>query len=210
MSEEAGSLRKKFEELEEEVKRLREPLESTLMDVRELISNLENPFNYATSVLNLDESGEKAGSEEKLEENSGAKEDSFGDFNVEDFSRLEFGKWSSGGRSLSILLCAYLLLKLLGRERALSFLGSRSARRFAPITLLELLNDSIELLSCYESVEKFPADGRPMFREDLMFMAMYLVHSLASGADERFFMSLTLAVKILEDGLRSGGERACP
>ena len=107
MSEEAGSLRRKFEELEEEVKRLREPLESTLMDVRELISNLENPFNYATSVLNLDGSREKAGSEEKLWEDSSAKEDSSGDFNVEDFSRLELGKRSSGGRSLSILLCAY-------------------------------------------------------------------------------------------------------
>ncbi|MCD6341644.1 MAG: hypothetical protein J7L83_02170, partial [Thaumarchaeota archaeon] len=60
MGDEYGSLRKKFEELEEEVKKLKEPLETTLMDVRELISNLENPFNYATSMLSISESKKPA------------------------------------------------------------------------------------------------------------------------------------------------------
>lgn len=207
MSEEAASLKRKFEELEEEVKRLREPLESTLMDVRELVSSLENPFNYATSMLSLGEPGGKAGSRERRGDASEADEAASRDLGQElsgDLPRPDLGKHPSGGRNLPILLCAYLLLKILGRERALSFLGSRYARRLAPITLLELLNDSIELLSCYESVDKFPAENRPAFKEDLMFTAMYLVHSLASGADERFFTSLTLAIKMLEAGLGSG------
>jgi len=41
-SDEDLSLKKRLEELEEEVRKLKEPLETTLMDVREIISNLEN------------------------------------------------------------------------------------------------------------------------------------------------------------------------
>jgi len=51
---EEPSLKKRLEELEEEVRKLKEPLETTLMDVREIISNLENPFNYVANILELD------------------------------------------------------------------------------------------------------------------------------------------------------------
>ena len=207
MSEEVSPLKKKFEELEEEVRKLREPLESTLMDVRELVSNLENPFNYATNILGIDElrkeSAESAEVEKAeevvLEEPVKNLEEHMADEKFQAHS----GKHKEGRRNLSVLLCAYLLLKILGREKALSFLNSRSARRFAPIDLLELLNDSIELLSSYGAVDEFPPGGQSVFREDMMLMAIYLVHALAMGADERFFTSLTLAIKILDRDSRN-------
>ena len=207
MSEEASPLKKKFEELEEEVRKLREPLESTLMDVRELVSNLENPFNYATSILGTD--GLRKGSANSAEVERAeepALEEPVRDLeeHVTDESfQPHPGRRREGRRNLSVLLCAYLLLKVLGREKALNFLNSRSARKFAPIDLLELLNDSIELLSSYEVVDGFPPGGQPAFREDMMLMAIYLVHALAMGADESFFMSLTLAIKILDHDSKS-------
>lgn len=192
MSDEASVLKKKFEEIEEEIRRLREPLESTLMDVRELVSNLENPFNYATRVLSLDagkdddEAGVKGIEPIASEERAPANAHSI-------FPELR----APGRHNLSVLLCSYLLLKVLGRERALSFLNSRFARKIAPISLLEALNDSVELLSSYESVNEL-VSGQ-IFKEDLMLLAAYLVHALAANADERFFTSLCLMLKLLEN-----------
>ena len=195
MSEEVSPLKRKFEELEEEVRKLREPLESTLMDVRELISNLENPFNYATNLLGLGERSAEAG---RVEEGDRRRpEDSDEEAEVIPTS-IDRPPSSWKHRNLSALLCSYLLLKILGREEALSFLDSRHARRLAPINLIELLIDSIELLSCYEPVGKLPARDNPVFGEDAVFVAAYLIYSLASGADERFFTSLILALKALE------------
>lgn len=200
MSEESSFLKKKFEEIEEEVKRLREPLESTLMDVRELISNLENPFNYATKILGVSEVLKKREDEPGADEaETVAPEEP----SPPPTLRPSQSSQVLGRRELSTLLCAYLLLRILGREKALSFLNSRHARRLAPIELLESLADSVDLLSSFEAPAKL-ASGH-CSREDLMLSAAYLVHSLAAGRDDSFFVSLCFTLKLLEhDSGRAG------
>ncbi|MCD6536308.1 MAG: hypothetical protein J7K49_04665 [Thaumarchaeota archaeon] len=208
MGDEYGSLRKKFEELEEEVKKLKEPLETTLMDVRELISNLENPFNYATNILNVEELKKQSedvekGFEQKAEEDlvRGESEP------IPRKQPIALLPEDIGGKSLATITCAYLLLKLLGKEYAVGFLNSRAARKFAPPRVLESLTDAIELILSLDGLDRFNIArvGKP--DEEFTVAAAYLLNLLSSGADEKFFIILILLLKILDQkfGKESAG-----
>jgi len=209
MGDEYGSLRKKFEELEEEVKKLKEPLETTLMDVRELISNLENPFNYATNILSAEELQKQSGEIEKGFEQKAGEEDL-----VRGEGELAPRKQpvvllpeDVRGKSLATITCAYLLLKLLGKEYAVGFLNSRAARKFAPPRVLESLTDAIELILSLDGLDRFNVAkvGKP--DEEFTVAAAYLLNLLSSGADEKFFIILILLLKILDQkfGKESAG-----
>lgn len=209
MGDEYGSLRKKFEELEEEVKRLKEPLETTLMDVRELISNLENPFNYATRILTaegLKKQSENVenGFEQKAEEGDLARGEGVPPSEKQLMALLPGGV---KGKSLATITCAYLLLKLLGKEHAVGFLSSRAARKFAPPRILESLTDAIELILSLDGLDRFNVArvGKP--DEEFTVAAAYLLNLLSSGADEKFFIILILLLKILDQkfGKESAG-----
>ena len=220
--DEHAALRKKFEELEREVKRLKEPLESTLMDVRELIANLENPFNFASSILgdlekplaekkpsSNDNDGQKQASPRRIRENHVSSEE-----HIEEFSshgrydadlgegihktRLRRGRYDE----LAVIGCAYMLLRTLGLNATVKFLNSRAARKFASPELLDMLLDAVEfIVSLNTMMEPHGGKGRKNL-EELMVAAAYLVSMLASGADDKFFTSLVLASKILDLKLR--------
>jgi len=46
LEDEVMEMRKRMERLEKEVKEVSEPLQKTLLDIRSMLSELENPFNY--------------------------------------------------------------------------------------------------------------------------------------------------------------------
>ena len=133
VSEEDASLRKRLEELEEEVRKLKEPLETTLMDVREIISNLENPFNYVASILELDKlkGGERdvREVEERVKREVERQEDErvlqkIGHERAPTRRRIGPAPSAQSGASslLASLACACVLLRLLGSENTLRFL----------------------------------------------------------------------------------------
>jgi len=211
-----ASLRKKFEELEEEVRKLKEPLESTLMDVRELVANLENPFNYASSILgNLEKENNGEKSLKREEEKKLEKAESLGERfthrsdrvepaeeeSLESFPRVTGSigrRLASQPNSLAVIGCAYMLVRLLGLNTAVKFLNSRAARKFASPELLDLLLDAVEFIVGLSMFgEKHGGRGRKS-SEELMLTAAYLLSMLSSGADEKFFTSLILASRILD------------
>ena len=50
-TEELDELKSKLEKIEKEFNQLKEPLKKTLTDIRTIISELENPFNYLRAIL---------------------------------------------------------------------------------------------------------------------------------------------------------------
>lgn len=199
MGDEYGSIRRKFEELEEEVRKLREPLETTLMDVRELISNLENPFNYATNIVSIEElRRQREESEKDLEQLVEGTEQNRCESELFQKRRSSILlPEDAGGKSLATITCAYLLLKLFGREHAVTFLSSSAARNFAPPQVLESLLDAIKLLLSIEGFNISKVKAKRLDEESTI-AAAYLLNLLSSGADEKFFLILVLLLKILD------------
>jgi len=205
-SEEDASLRKRLEELEEEVRKLKEPLETTLMDVREIISNLENPFNYVAGILELDKlkRGEKdvREVEERVRREVGRQEDErvlqkIGHERAP--TRRRIGPAPSGQSEASSLLaslaCACVLLRLLGSENTLRFLRSRIAKQLAPPDVLEGLSDAVDFL--LRNHEEFQGIYFPQVKQisyESLLAAAYVISILGSINDERFFTALLLGL----------------
>jgi hypothetical protein len=66
----SGDLEEKIKALEKELQEIKEPLTSTLMDLRDTISELENPFNYLSKIVDKNEEEKKdpEPAQQKMEE----------------------------------------------------------------------------------------------------------------------------------------------
>ncbi len=190
-------LEKRLQELEEEVKRLKEPLESTLMDVRELISNLENPFNYVATLLGATYQVD-TGRNNSRQRSRGSTQDR--EKPLEEQVRHE-----DGGGLLGLLACACILLRLLGRENTLKFLSSRLVAQLAPRETIERLMDAVEFLVKNAEPGGVYLPERCSLSYESLLAASYVVSMMVSApSDERLFMALLLGLKGHECGV--GGE----
>ena len=217
-SEEEPSLKKRLEELEEEVRKLREPLETTLMDVREIISNLENPFNYVANILELDklrrnqenvrDVKERVTREiERPEDTSPLTKIGHGQAFTRQ-QRISPAPSAPGGTPnlLASLACACILLRLLGGENTLRFLRSRIAKQLAPPDVLEGLSDAVDFL--LRNHEEFQGIYLPQVRQlshESLLAAAYVISILGSMNDERFFTALLLGLIQPELRMRKEG-----
>ncbi|RLG01707.1 MAG: hypothetical protein DRN49_00710 [Thaumarchaeota archaeon] len=201
MSSNEGSIKKRLDELEEEVRRLKEPLETTLMDVRELISNLENPFNYVANILELDKlrrRNEGDIKERVVREVEKAEEEiplsKISDKQVP--SKQKISPAPSGmSNLLASLACACILLRLLGSENTMRFLRSRIVKQLAPPEILEGLNDAIDFL--LRNHEEFQGIYLPEVRHlnyESLLAAAYVISILGSINDDKFFTALLLGL----------------
>ena len=179
-----SSLKRRLEELEKEVKMLREPLENTLMDVRELISNLENPFNYISSFIDLSESRSKPVRHEEKVVQKPRK-----------FEEVAEKRVEPSGSLLAALACGCLLLRLLGRENTMRFINSRIVKQLISADALERLNDAIEFLLKNEEFQGMYVPGRRPLSYESLIAAAYVVSALSSIDDEKFFTALLLGLK---------------
>jgi len=212
--EEESSLKKRLEELEEEVRKLKEPLETTLMDVREIISNLENPFNYVANILELDKLRR---SEEDIRD---VKKRVTREIERPEDERappkVDYGQaptkqrisLAPSGMSdlLASLACACVLLRLLGSENTLRFLRSRIVKQLAPPDVLERLSDAVDFL--LRNHEEFQGIYLPEVRQlnhESLLAAAYVISILGSINDERFFTALLLG--LIQPDLRVKKER---
>ncbi|MEM4352249.1 MAG: hypothetical protein QXV68_01375, partial [Candidatus Caldarchaeum sp.] len=59
MSDQQSAGDKRLRSIEEEIKRIREPLEKTLLDIREMLNSAENPFNILAQTVRAEEALEQ-------------------------------------------------------------------------------------------------------------------------------------------------------
>ncbi|MCX8192354.1 MAG: hypothetical protein N3G77_00910 [Nitrososphaeria archaeon] len=200
--EEHGALERRLKELEEEVRKMKEPLERTLMDVRQLISNLENPFNYITKIVDLNKIQPKQVLQEV--EHLRKRED------IEEPTKLTktFERIDKGdvrpktevanlekSNLLNILACASILIKLIGQEYAIKFLNSRIVNQLAPRELIDSIIDAVEFLAKYSGVELYvQSANQPSL--DSVVAAAYIISLLTSSeVDDRFFILLMFGLR---------------
>jgi len=213
-NERSLGLERRLKELEEEVKKLKEPLESTLMDVRELISNLENPFNYVANLMDLEKLKEELKEASAAKNKPGLKESSThhgpssspasmsagvshpqsetSNNNLEPVSKLDLEKRGF----LGVLACACILLKLLGRENTLRFLGSRLVRQLAPSEVIDRLSDAVDFLLKHAEPHNLYLPDHASLTYESLLAAAYVVSMMAvNPGDDRLFVTLLLGMR---------------
>ncbi|MEM4006323.1 MAG: hypothetical protein QXT92_01505 [Nitrososphaerota archaeon] len=187
------ALEKRIKELEEEVKKMKEPIESTLMDIRQLISELENPFNYIAKLIDLDKipaekiavNKEQTGNILQRDHEWKSRDNEYREVMVREprESYKEIKKTGQGylvePHLLNYLSCACILVKLLGHEYTVRFLNSRIVNKIAPRDVLDSLLDAVEFLSKYLGSQMY-LQSNVKLSLDSIITAAYLVSLLAT------------------------------
>ena len=107
---------------------------------------------------------------------------------------------------LSLLACACILLRLLGRDNTLKFMSSRLVARLAPRETVERLMDAVEFLVKNAEPDGVYLPERCSLSYESLLAASYVVSMMVSApSDERLFMALLLGLR--EPGCRITGER---
>lgn len=200
--EEHGLLEKRLRELEEEVRKMKEPLETTLMDVRQLISDLENPFNYVAKMVDLDKLQTKQAPRE-MENTKKTDRIDYVSEPIKDFEEID--REDAGPRFeelqrsqlnlLNILACGSILIKLLGQDHVVKFLNSRIVNQLAPRRLIYSLIDAVDFLLKYAEGGMY-VQSQSQISLDSMVAAAYIVSLLANNrVDDRFFILLMFGLK---------------
>jgi len=160
------SVERRLQQLESEVKGLKEPLEKTLFEVREVLNTLENPFTYISALLRdegagaLTEALQHASSPNKESKpaapsNTLEKEDMHSLRGLRDEARqpevgspappVLGGSGSRIGRFINVVAAVSLMLNLVGREQLLNIINIASWRGLISKQLADDVKEAIEL-----------------------------------------------------------------
>ncbi|MEM4280738.1 MAG: hypothetical protein QW470_03655 [Candidatus Caldarchaeum sp.] len=197
MSEGQTSNERKLKTIEEEIRRLREPLEKTLLDIREMINSAENPFNFLARSISQQEDPASFG---KVESNAEPEvqqvhEASRGKRQAVSFKKIseeEVGNIESLESFISVLAAVDLMVLIVGKEYLVNLVNRLAWKGFISKKLLESIKEALEFMSSMEPVSKFDrlADGQPTFNDILV--VLYIISLLVKNDDNSLtFMLLT-------------------
>jgi hypothetical protein len=194
-------IEKRVKILEEEIQKMKEPLEKTLMDVRGLINELENPFEYVTKLIGtlpvkeLKPNNEVGKAEQNLHRQTIQTECAVEGMGQ---SRAPAGRCNLGvTKFLNVLALTSLMVKLIGHERLLSMLSSTSWRSLIPSDTIIQIIESLEILKRFEEEAQNPNSQKTLMIEDGLISA-YLLNKLAEGDDDPLFILLLLIINKLQ------------
>ncbi|MEM0456439.1 MAG: hypothetical protein QXP86_04505 [Nitrososphaerota archaeon] len=198
---------KRIKMLEEEIQKMKEPLEKTLMDIRGLINELENPFEYITKLI-----GTFPVKELKLSDGTSKAEQNlhqqqpYAERIIEEKTKpyTSAGRYNLGAtRFLNVLALTSLMVRFIGHERLLSMLSSASWRSLIPSDTIVQIIESLDMLKKFENEVQNQYPQSTLTVEDGLISA-YLLNKLAEGDDDPLFILLLLIINRLQhdNGLR--------
>ncbi|MEM0204836.1 MAG: hypothetical protein QXM57_03525 [Nitrososphaerota archaeon] len=198
---------KRIKVLEEEIQKMKEPLEKTLMDIRGLINELENPFEYITKLI-----GTFPVKELKLSDGTSKAEQNlhqqqpYAERIIEEKTKpyTSAGRYNLGAtRFLNVLALTSLMVRFIGHERLLSMLSSASWRSLIPSDTIVQIIESLDMLKKFENEVQNQYPQSTLTVEDGLISA-YLLNKLAEGDDDPLFILLLLIINRLQhdNGLR--------
>jgi len=143
----------KLRQLEDEVKSLKEPLEKTLFEVREILNTLENPFTYITALLR--EEGQST-LEQLQSNNQLSREDKSEKREINDLQQLTshpslpsitYSRTTRPKISqfINVVAAVNLMLSLVGRDNLLNIINMASWRGLISKQLAEDVKEAIDL-----------------------------------------------------------------
>jgi len=194
-------IEKRVKTLEEEIQKMKEPLEKTLMDIRGLINELENPFEYVTKLIGTFPVKELRPSNGigKAEQNP-HQQMTQAERTLEGTAHSRSPARhcnSSVTKFLNVLVLTSLMVRLIGHERLLSMLSSTSWRSLIPSDVIIQIIESLEILKKFENEAQSPNSQKTLMIEDGLISA-YLLNKLAEGDDDPLFMLLLLIINKLQ------------
>ncbi|MCS6784715.1 MAG: hypothetical protein RMI43_04445 [Candidatus Caldarchaeum sp.] len=171
---EASPTERRIKQLEEEIKRIREPLEKTLLDIREMINTAENPFIFLTkSVTSEKPTMEKPVSNEKAAEPPVVQAQK----PVADFT--EIPAVSNMGQDeldsfISILAAVDLMVLIVGREYLTNLANMLAWKNLIPKSLLDGIKEALEFLSTVDKNNRVEqVRESPSFNDILIVLYMF-------------------------------------
>lgn len=201
-------LERRIKMLEEEIQKMKEPLEKTLMDIRNLINDLENPFVYLTKLIGeipeVRLKSEEKSQIPKVEQKAKAQElKSSTSHEVAKHNELPSRYISNYCidnnlvRFLNVLAFTSVMSKLLGRENLLSMVNSAAWRAIIPSDVAVQIAEAIDMLKRLENDVCQHAILKKVSVEDGL-VTMYLLSKLISGNDDPLFLLLLLFLNRLD------------
>jgi hypothetical protein len=199
---------KKLKTLEEEIKRIREPLEKTLLDIREMINSAENPFNFL-SRINLEETA----TEQKTVSRSKAVSQEATPALSKQPEQVEVDKWSNMRgihRFVNVLAGTNLMVTICGREFLLNLLNMLAWKNLISRELVEAVKEALEFLSTLDFTKVDNLPSTPITFQELLTV-LYVLSLLSRDNSDQLTL-LVLATKegfakILRAGSNWGGRQ---
>jgi len=166
MSSELSELEKRVKAIEKEIQEIREPLYTTLTDLRSTIAELENPFNYISKMIEAltpkadkkpeegvnktveQESAKEAanidGNEDRGAGNAIAKEGTNKKFGGDNGFKINAEEWQ---HQFNILVVSNLLLEVFNREELMRVLAEYVKDGWISRELAKTIEDAVDKLT---------------------------------------------------------------
>jgi hypothetical protein len=164
-SSEISELERRVKAIEKEIQELREPIYTTVTDLRSTLAELENPFNYISKIIEtVSPKGEKKGeggaskavgesvkgaanidgSEGRELEAAAAKEGANKNFDGSDGFRINPEEWQ---RQFNILVVSNLLLEVFDREELMKVLAEYVKDGWISRGLAKTIEEAVDKLT---------------------------------------------------------------
>lgn len=180
---------RKIRQLEEEIRKIREPLERTLLDIREMINMAENPFIHLTQSFAVDDKEpEKIPFQTPVpEKDSGVKRV------LSNHEASITPKHVANGLDsfISVLAAVDLMVLIVGREYLLSLANMLAWKNLIPKNLLDAIKEALEFLSSLDRGNKVEqVRESPSFNDILI--VLYMISLLVKDRENPLtFLMLT-------------------
>jgi len=194
------NLKEKMEKFETQIKELKNVVEGTLVDIRQLISELENPFNYIQKffpVGELEKSEDKKSEEnyesnkleEKRETDTLLKNHSFHSFNEEQRIRDDFQQSKTNeiltkeeNNFSNIIICTKILVELFGKSNLYKILTYYLNKNWITQEIFSAITESLSTLDKFKDT----IEEEKITLEDHI-IALSLIQSLIKNRADLIF-----------------------
>ena len=216
MVEERGAdhVEKRLRQLEEEVRGLKEPLEKTLLEVREILNTLENPFTYITALLREEGTGVLTEAMQNSSFQNKENKPTSGNLPEKEHARTQLETWDkeyplnvelaasstrriSGtkiSRFINVVAAVSLMLNLVGREQLLNIINMASWRGLISKQLADDVKEALELyLRGDLGIQLDSLITRPSSGVGNTLVVLYILSRLENDPNDSFMLILMTA-----------------
>ncbi|MDW8084390.1 MAG: hypothetical protein RMI49_04235 [Candidatus Caldarchaeum sp.] len=169
---EASPTERRIRQLEEEIKKIREPLEKTLLDIREMINTAENPFLFLTKSIANDESNPNKSYAEKSGSNTPAVEEQQRSISQIDIPALPKAPSEGLESFISTLAAVDLMVLIVGREYLTNLANMLAWKNLIPKSLLDGIKEALEFLASVDRGKVEQVRESPSFNDILIVLYM--------------------------------------
>lgn len=194
-------LESRVKALEKEVHDIKEPITNTLMDIRKTISELENPFNYVTKILEGNMKIDNKDEASKLERKGINKleEERVKEFpnNSSMISENKLNPWQF---QLNVLVISDILVKIFGKEGLKKVMGEYVKDGWIDRETVKAVEDAIG------KINNELSDQLKACLEDHL-LALYLLYRLSTYPTDPMLPILVILLNRTKEDVKNSPDR---